>query len=127
VDGIVYQIAEISDAIRPAYAPRPLPTIQGRRLLSVRLSDAFMDAAAGLAHLVGPTDEATNILRYNLLAESVPASEATIVAHLHQFRNSNNRVLVDPNSGHVVPPMDAIASIRLARTCLANHAALHGT
>jgi hypothetical protein len=126
-DGITYQIAEISDAIRPAYAPPPIPTLQGRRLISVRLSDAFINAAAGLAQVVGPTDEATNILRYNLLAESVPQSEASIVAHLHQYRNSNNRVLVDPNSGHVVHPMDAIASLRLARTCLANQAALHGT
>lgn len=121
---ITYQVAEVLPSIRPVVGPRNVPLVFGRRLVSVRLK-TVTEPDAALRRVIGPTDSATNNLRYGLVAESVKPKEALLVGHLNLARNANQRVL-DGAPGQIVDPLDLLASLREARTALGVRDALFG-
>jgi hypothetical protein len=75
--------------------------------------------------IVGPTKEAENVLRFNLVTDGLPKEDVELVALMHIARNANSRVIIDPKMGRIVEPNDELAYLRDARSRISAREALY--
>jgi hypothetical protein len=118
-------VAEVGSSVQNMGAPNNWPVIVGRRLTSVRLREQYMAVRTAVNAIRGPTKEAQNVLRFNLVTDALPKEDAELVALMHIARNANSRVIIDPKAGKIVDPNDELAAIRNARSRLNAREALY--